>query len=1114
MSHLRTLIHPFALSILAVMSLAHCARLGEAAVTFSEQNLLPAQEIVPGKTKPGMGANGGPITWDFWVKTRTATADAMLGSFEPFYKLNATRLAVSTNFVLYRDSSSGAISTLPISRGGNTTSGSPTVSGLSATNDILVDMQVTGSGIPAGTYVKKITDASTIELTNNASSTGSPVLDFSSPAVALLNTMERAYTSLKNVYGAGEHPYANNAARIVILAYNIQDDYTTTGNYVGGYFSPRDLFSNEFTQRLYTDPVALQQYSGLIGTLGGYSNEMSIINYDLDPGYADKPNQVNDIVIHELSHLFTYSKRVVKNRLANHDLWIAEGIAENAADQTQRTTYSNLHAVQALRLTQLASPSTIDYYQDAPQLTDFLTWAPKIVGYLQSNLFFNYFRHRAEMQAAGSATTMMTQLMTMNDQTINGVETLIQSYVPGQTFASLYGDFVITHYLMMLGIALEPTAGMNGAAVNVNQYSFANVGIGSSSATIGGSILSKYPATIPFNFEAPKCADGSYGLKPNSYFIFRHMFNGNQTPPDTPGSGAVAGELPLKYVINMRTENSILAGGATPEIRFRTYDAGTMIPMATFTSQSPATYNWTANDIVHIIVYNPNKTGSCRALDNNMIRRRNHSKWAGSNSYGTQPSPDLYWQTDTGAPWLNNTNGSYYRPGGIASFISSYPNNALFVVDYTNMSLQKINMDTGEPLGRLGSTAASCPSTGAGWSLAVNRYVNNYCAHTFDAPQGVYAEGAPARSGNTTAADSTVSGLSATADLRVGYCVYGANVPVGSKVASIVNASTITLSQNATATGAGSLQFGCVYVADSNNRRIVQYDMAGNFIGWLGLNGVGNDVWQGAATVTDQNTLLTNGAATDPRMFQVPWTLTGDGTDLYVVDYGSHRIIRRNMNTGAFVSYIGNGNNTWNTSTAPQTGNFDSIAGYLRKPKGIAYAGGNLYIADEANQRVVRVNSSGAWTGWIGNGLDGWQVTFPGTPTPGSRAAKDFLNPSGIATDGTYLYVADRLNNRISRWVVASGNFAGWIGHGRVGWEMSASAPASDPYGGVSLYPPEYYAEPHAVTVVTAAQKGTRNDYLYITSVYNGRVTRINLTCVNSPGDPNACAPLYDPTVP
>ena len=209
MSHNRPCILILKNSLLvAILALTHCARLGEAPVTFTEQNVLPAQPIEPSSvTKPGMGAAGGPITWSFWVKTRTAAADAMLGSFTPFYKVNAVRLAVSTNFVLYRDS---------------------------------------------------------LESTLTAGQ-----------AATVLATMETAYANLRSIYGGGEHPYANNNARVVILAYNIQDDYSTTGNYVGGYFSPRDLYANNFTKALFTYPVALQQYSGQLGALVGYSNELS-----------------------------------------------------------------------------------------------------------------------------------------------------------------------------------------------------------------------------------------------------------------------------------------------------------------------------------------------------------------------------------------------------------------------------------------------------------------------------------------------------------------------------------------------------------------------------------------------------------------------------------------------------------------------------------------------------------------------------------------------------------------------------------------------------------------------------------------------------------------------
>lgn len=976
---------------------AHCARLGEAQVSFSEQNMVPAQLITAGTNKPGMGASGGPTTWSFWVKNRQATSDAMLGSFTPFYKVNATRLAVSTHFVLYRDS-----------------------------------LEITITPIQAA---------------------------------SILSTMENAYDNLKSVYGSGEHPYPNDGARIVILAYNILDDYSTTQNYVGGYFSPRDLFSNAFTTALFNDPVAIQQYSNLIGLLGGYSNEMAIINYDLNPGYTTNPSQVNDIVIHELSHLFTYNRRVIKQRLTNHDLWIAEGIAENAPDQTQGALPANTHAVQQLRLTQLASPSIIDYYQEAPQLTDFLTWAPKIVGYLQSNLFFNYMRHRAEMVQTGSSATMMSELMTTNDHTIGGVEAITGKFIPGANFASIYGDFVITHYLMMLGYASDnanaPT--INGTAVN-DKYSMNLVKIGDSKATIGTSFLSKYSSTIPFNFEGPKCPDGSVGLKPNSYVIIRHRypsttlspFNGDIDTVNTAGAGAVSGELPLKYVVNRVTENSLISGSPPSFVSLATFDAGQTLPLTT--------YGWSANDTAHIIIYNPNKTGSCRPFDGALILKRNHTKWVGAMtcgaySYVTNPSPDFDWQSDSGACWANNQNGSYNRPGGIATYLGGTPvqtpsyttSNFLYVLDYNNMSLQRLDLDKGTPLGRLGNTSASCPTTGTPWDTGTNRYLNGYCAHNFDAPQGVYVD-----SGHT------------------------------------------------------------IYVADSNNRRIVKYDSTGTFTGWLGLNSTcapGPGAWQLAGNVTDGETLRLAGAEVDPCMFRLPWGITSDGADLFIVDNGNHRILRRNKTSGNFISYVGNGQNAWQSSTAPITGTLQGYAaGELNSPRGITIALSNFYVADELNHRIVRINAAGNFTGWIGGGSDGWKTTWTG-PAALDSGPRSFKNPSAVAADATYLYIADRRNNRISRWNIGTGNFAGWLGHGKVAWDMTASAPDADPYQGVSYYPADYYAEPHALSYASAVIKGTKRNYLFVTSVYNGRVMRINLDCANAPTS-SACDQLYDPLTP
>jgi hypothetical protein len=254
------------------------------------------------------------------------------------------------------------------------------------------------------------------------------------------------------------------------------------------------------------------------------------------------------------------------------------------------------------------------------------------------------------------------------------------------------------------------------------------------------------------------------------------------------------------------------------------------------------------------------------------------------------------------------------------------------------------------------------------------------------------------------------------------------------------------------------------------------------------------------------------GAETDPCMFWIPWAIAVDNTDLFIIDNAKHRILRRNKTNGNYVSYLGNGQDGWNTSTAAL--NPPSLTGhalgFFNSPRGIIISGTYFYVADELNHRIVRMNSSdGKFDAWIGNGSNGWKNTWTG-PASSGTGPRFFQNPSAIAADSTYLYIADRLNNRISRWEITTGNFAGWLGHGKVAWETIASAPASGPYQGVSYYPPDYYAEPQGLAYASGATKQTKRNYLYVTSVYNGRVTRINLDCASLPGSA-ACEQLYDP---
>lgn len=181
------------------------------------------------------------------------------------------------------------------------------------------------------------------------------------------------------------------------------------------------------------------------------------------------------------------------------------------------------------------------------------------------------------------------------------------------------------------------------------------------------------------------------------------------------------------------------------------------------------------------------------------------------------------------------------------------------------------------------------------------------------------------------------------------------------------------------------------FVADTANHVIRKIDPAGNVSTVAGAFGA-----PGTADGT--------GSA---ARFNSPSALAADGATLYICDTGNHTIRKFLTTTGAVTTLSG-----W-----PGTAGFaDNAAGpggvLFSSPKGIAVAGGALFVADSGNHRIRKVTLAGAAT------------TFAGSGTPasadGTGEAASFAFPAAVAAVGTDLFVADTGNHTI-RKVTPSG---------------------------------------------------------------------------------------------
>ncbi len=171
-----------------------------------------------------------------------------------------------------------------------------------------------------------------------------------------------------------------------------------------------------------------------------------------------------------------------------------------------------------------------------------------------------------------------------------------------------------------------------------------------------------------------------------------------------------------------------------------------------------------------------------------------------------------------------------------------------------------------------------------------------------------------------------------------------------------------------------------------------------------------------------------------------PYGLAVDGSgNVYILDHGNSCI--RKINSSGIISTIaGNGAQGYKGDGGPAT------AGELDYPNGIAIDGsGNIYITDAGNYAIRKISPAGIISTIAGDGVYGY------SGDGGPAASAKLANPFGITVDGGgNVYFADQANNRIRKINASTGIISTVAGDGTAGYSGDGGPAASGQLGMLS----------------------------------------------------------------
>ncbi len=258
----------------------------------------------------------------------------------------------------------------------------------------------------------------------------------------------------------------------------------------------------------------------------------------------------------------------------------------------------------------------------------------------------------------------------------------------------------------------------------------------------------------------------------------------------------------------------------------------------------------------------------------------------------------------------------------------------------------------------------------------------------------------------------------------VGFDVYG-NIYIADKGNNIIRKVNTS---GSISTVAGNYAFGRGYSGDGGAATAaeinfpygVALDASGNLYIADAVNNLIRKVNTSGiiSTVAGNDALVfgyggDGGAATAAELDD-PYGVGLDGSgNLYIADAGNNVI--RKVDSSGTISTVA-GNYAYSFPDGGYSGDGGAAtAAELSGPTGVIFDGfGNLYIADESNYVIRKVNTSGTISTVAGNGYDAGTGHGDYSGDGGAATSAELYNPSGIALSASgNLYIADLDNNII-----------------------------------------------------------------------------------------------------